>query len=150
MENKEDYKPMIPTKEEAINTTPGMAALKEFIACANRKKQAAADEEDAKKRMKELEPDVLAYLLDNGIQNINVDGHCVYISADIRASFQGTPEALQIARANGLDDAIITTINPQRASAICREFINENEERPAWLDDVFSVFEGFSAKVRKS
>ncbi|MFA5378729.1 MAG: hypothetical protein WC455_23460 [Dehalococcoidia bacterium] len=130
--------------------TPGMAVLKEYVVCANRKKQASEDEEAAKKRMKELEPDVLAYLQDNGIKNINIDGHCIYINPDIRATFQGTPEALKLAKANGLDDAIITTINPQRASSICREFIKEDEDRPAWLDEVFSIYEGFSAKVRKS
>lgn len=127
-----------------------MEQLRRYVSLATKKKDLDAAIKEVKAAIDELEPDVLAYMQANGIQNIKVDDHLIFIRKDIRATFLKTEEAFAIISEQGLDDALVTTINPQKASAICREFINDIDvERPAWLDKAFSILEDYSAAVRK-
>jgi len=127
-----------------------MEQLKKYVLLATQKKKLAKQLENVKEELSNLEPDVLEFMQDNGIQNIKVDDHLVYIRKDVRATFQGTEEAFELIQKYGLDDALKTTIDPQRASSICREYLNDDDvERPEWLDDAFKIYEGFKAAVRK-
>ena len=127
-----------------------MEQLKKYVLLATQKKELAKQLENAKEELSKLEPDVLEYMQENGIQNIKVDDHLVYIRKDVRATFQGTDAAFELIQKYGLTDALTTTINAARASSICREYLNDDDvERPAWLDEAFSIYEGFKAAVRK-
>jgi len=127
-----------------------MEQLKKYVFLATQKKKLDAQLKAVKSEMADIEPDVLEYMQDNGIQNIKIDDHLVYIKKDVRATFLCTDIAFELIEKYGLDDALKTTIDPQRASSICREYLNDDDvERPAWLDEAFSIYEGFKAAVRK-
>ena len=131
-----------------------MEQLKKYVLLATQKKELAKQLENAKEELSKLEPDVLEYMQEKGVESIKlkIDGvkHLLYIKKDVRATFQGTDTAFELIQKYGLDDALKTTINPQRASSICREYLNDDDvERPAWLDEAFSIYEGFKAAVRK-
>lgn len=140
--------------ENGTSTAPvvgGIDQLRRFVALTEKKKAIDAELKDLKDQIGELEPDVLEYMQDNGIQSAKVDGYTVYLRRDIRASFRGTPEAFAAVEANGLQDALTTTINAQRAASIVREFLkNDDEAAPAWLGDAFGIVDQFRAGIRKA
>ena len=127
-----------------------MESIRRYVALYTQKSNLDAELKAVKAEMADMEPKILTYMEENGMQNIKIDDHVVFIRRDVRATFLKTDEAFKILSEQGLEDALTTTINPQKASAICREYINDVDvERPDWLDKAFSVYEGFSVSVRK-
>lgn len=129
----------------------GMTQLREFVKLQEEKKRLDAELKMIKAAIGEMEPSILEYLQEGGIQNINVDKHTVYIARDIHASFLATDEAFKILEEQGMTDALTTTIHPSRASSIVREVVNGlgvDEDKPDWLDEAFSIYDGYKVSVR--
>jgi hypothetical protein len=141
------------SKAAATGTTGAQISMKElrkFVALSEKKKELKAALEENEAAMDELEPKILAYMQENGMQNVNVDSKTVYIRRDIRATFVPTPENRKWLSRHKLSDSLTTTINPQRASAIVREIIDAagiDGKRPKGLETVFKIYEGFKISV---
>lgn len=130
-----------------------VSRLHDYVALTAQKKELENQLKAIKEQIEAVEPDVLGYMQDNGMQSVNVSGYTVYLRRDIRATFTETDEALKVISAMGFDDALKTTIPPARASSIVREQIKDlapDEEVPEWIKTAFNYFDGISPAIRKS
>lgn len=131
----------------------GMEILRRFVGLQVRKKELDAELKQVKAEISDLEPAVLDFLQESGVQNINIDKHTIYIARDIHASFLGTERAVEVLGEQGMDDALKLTVHPSRASSIVREILmglDIDQEPPTWLDDAFSYVNGYKVGVRSS
>ena len=127
--------------------------LHQYVDLTAQKKELENQIKVIKEQIETVEPEVLGYMQDNGMQSVNVKGYTVYLKRDIRASFLKTDAAFEIISAMGFDDALDTTIPPARASSIVREQINDlapDEQVPDWIKEAFSYYDGLSPAIRKS
>ena len=127
--------------------------LHQYVDLTAQKKELENQIKVIKEQIETVEPEVLGYMQDNGMQSVNVKGYTVYLKRDIRASFLETDAAFEVISAMGFDDALKTTIPPARASSIVREQIKDlapDEEVPEWIKTAFNYYDGMSPAIRKS
>lgn len=127
--------------------------LQKFVRLHDKKRKLEEELKEVKAAISEMQPEVLEYLQENGIQNIDIEGNKIYVSRDIHATFLGTEEAVRILEEQGFADALTTTVHPSRASSIVREIANSigvDEPLPEWLEEAFSVYDGYKIAVRRA
>lgn len=87
-----------------------------------------------------------------GVQNMNVNGSCVYRHVDryanAKAEFRG--QLVAWARENDLDDMIV--LQPARFKSWCREQLESENARglPPEIFDMVEIFERASLRIRKA
>jgi hypothetical protein len=92
-----------------------------------------------KSSMAEIEPLVLEYFVDNGVDRITIEGVTLYPKSQIWAS---VPElALDDLRIAGHSDLIEEKVNSSRISALIREMVKEIPDRdidklPEWCKNM--------------
>ena len=114
------------------------------------------DELDAKtKKLKAefdaLEPEVISYLEQEGLDRVTMDGKTVSVRRQLWASVnKENPFALDILRDQGLADFIEEKVNSQRISGFVREFEKNGQDIPTWCNDALNITEKFNVSVVKA
>jgi hypothetical protein len=97
-----------------------------------------------------LEPQVIDYMTQEGLQRITIDDRTVYVNRQLWASVKkANPLALEVLRKNGLEDFIEEKVNSQRISAFVREYEKNGEEIPDWCNEALNIAEKFKVGMRK-
>lgn len=110
--------------------------LREYVALSARKAALKAELDDIQRQLSELEPQLIEAFADEGVQNINVDGHTVYLSAQLWASpVDGDYErACDALIAAGLGEFVGRRFNTNTLSAWIREYVRD--ETGNYPDDI--------------
>lgn len=132
-----------------------------FIALSERKAMLAAELDEVRRALDELEPILIEQFADDGIRHINLNGHTVYVQAQLWASpvdgdYERACDALE---QSGLSEFVGRRFNSQTLSAWVREHVrDERGDYPEQIDEHLPIaFLGsikaekkWSVRVRKS
>jgi hypothetical protein len=125
-----------------------------YLELKNKKALIEAELDDIKTNMEALSVRINDELVDNGIDNIKLDGYTIYPKLQLYASAQLTPENKPLFVEHGLGDMIKETINGNSMSAYVREFMKDSQmtidQLPEWLRDNVSMTEKITIGVRRS
>jgi hypothetical protein len=139
--------------------------LKEFTELNKRKKELDAELKEVKKKMSDLEEQVVNEFEEEGIDSVKVNGMNVYLKQEIQVSVNGDKErANQVLIDLGLGDLVKETANIQSVKAWYRERRREYEEAlfhgdeetaeklalPETFEEAFNVYEKYRAGVRSA
>ena len=80
-------------------------------------------------------------MISDEIQNINRSGYCFYIVNKLYASLKGEvePEAYQVFKSHGYGDLIREYIFPQKVQVLCKQFYEDKDKLPEWLEPYVNV-----------
>ena len=112
----------------------------------NELKSINADIEDADWFLSEL-------MAQSETQNFTHAGTMFCLTTKVRANARAgmRSELFEALRANGAGDMIVETVNANTLSSYVKEQMAENDDQlPAWLEPVVSVFEKTTVGVRKA
>ena len=141
--------------------TLNIERLQTFVALSERKAALTAELDDIRRDLDELEPGLIEQFADDGIRNVNLNGHTVYVQAQLWASpvegdYERACDALVEA---GLAEFVGRRFNSNTLSAWVREHVrDERGDYPEQLDEHLPVaFLGsikaekkWSVRIRKS
>lgn len=101
--------------------------LRTWVALSERKARLKVELDNVQARLKEMEPELINAFADEGIQNVNLDGHTVYLQAQIWASpvdgdYERACDALVAA---GLGEFVGRRFNTNTLSSWVREHVRD-------------------------
>ena len=147
----------------AENRANGLAQFSEFQQLTERKAAIDAELKGIKARLADLEPKLLAFFEDMGMQSVKANGRTFYIHRQLWAGKLADADAHAFAeamRAIGLGDMVKESVNAQTLSSWVREQAAELEPGsspeeivaalPEGLRGLMKVSEVFSVRSRKS
>ena len=135
-----------PKKKESAD----LERMKRLVTINAELKELSEQEKKLKEEREKIEPLILDYFAEEGIEKITVTGMTLFPVKEIWASLtKGNKEGLKILREHGLEDYIYETVNSQSISAFVREFERNEEEIPDWVHKALNVSEKFRVRVRK-
>lgn len=124
--------------------------LKEFSDIENQEDELEAKLKVLKDRKKMLIDPILDNMIDEGIDNIRINGRTIYIKSEIWAKVLDKEKALDVLKEAGMDEYIRTGYNHQSLSAYVREQIKNGEELPEAFKGVIGANETQKVVSRKS
>jgi len=128
-----------------------MELIKKLISIKKRLDELDAETKKLKAEYDALEPEVIAYLEQEGLDRVTMDGRTVYVRRQLWASVnKENPFALDILRENGLGDFIEEKVNSQRISAYIREFEKTGQVIPDWCKEALNITEKFNVSIVKA
>lgn len=106
-----------------------------------------------KKELADLEPDVLDFFSEYGVQSQNIGGFTLYINSKVWVSVK--EEGFDALRANGLESYIEPKVNGNRISAHVREYmalhdIDDIDDLPEWMRESMTISRVTKVGARKS
>lgn len=127
-----------------------LETIKELVRLKKEIKDLEAQAEELKSRFSIIEPAVISFMEQSGMQKITVDSRTVFIKRQLWASLnKEIPDALQIMKDAGAGDFIKETVNTMTMSAYVREQEKEGTI-PEWCNKALSVTEKFNVGIRKA
>ncbi len=128
-----------------------MEKIKRIIELKKQLDELDAQTKKLKAEFDALEPEVISYLEQEGLDRVTMDGRTVFVRRQLWASVKkDNPFALDILRDHGLEDFIEEKVNSQRISGFVREFDKNGEEIPDWCNDALNITEKFNVSVIKA
>lgn len=109
----------------------------------------------AKAKRDLLEPEVVAHMERHGIQNVNVEGRCIYLKREMYASVNADAEgALERLKRYGPTRPLVKeSVNGNSLSSWVRELDQDAEGKPilpSEVDGCITIRDGFRARARKA
>ena len=128
------------------------ALAREFAKLKSERDILEAKLDHVKARMAEIEPVLLTFFADNGMQSIKLDGVMVYVQRQIFASAQdgNKARAVRALRTAGLKELVTTGFNLNSISAVFREWERDGVDPHPSMARAFKVTEKFSIRARKA
>lgn len=128
-----------------------MEKIKQLIEIKKQLDELDAQTKKLKAEFEALEPEVITYLEQEGLDRVTLDGRTVSIRRQLWASVnKENPFALDILRDNGLGDFIEEKVNSQRISSYVREFEKNGQEIPEWCSEALNISEKFNVSIVKA
>lgn len=128
-----------------------MEKIKQLIEIKKQLDELDAQTKKLKAEFDALEPEVITYLEQEGLDRVTLDGRTVSIRRQLWASVnKENPFALDILRDNGLGDFIEEKVNSQRISSYVREFEKNGQEIPEWCSEALNISEKFNVSIVKA
>lgn len=125
-----------------------MEKVKRIIEIKKQLDELDAQTKKLKAEFDALEPEVITYLEQEGLDRVTLDGRTVSIRRQLWASVnKENPFALDILRDNGLEDFIEEKVNSQRISSYVREFEKNGQEIPEWCKEALNLTEKFNVSI---
>jgi hypothetical protein len=107
-----------------------ISQLKEFVCLENRKKELDAELKQTKQKLDDLEQILVPQFVDDGVQNMTVDGRTVSLAQDIYASpLIDREDVVNALRKSELGQYIAENYNANSLTAFVREVAREVEAR---------------------
>ncbi len=107
-----------------------MQQLREFVSLENRKKDMDADLKSLKQRLDDLEQALVPQFVEDGVQNMTVDGRTVSLSQDVYASpATGRADVVDALKQSELGQYVAENYNANSLTAFVREVTREVESR---------------------
>jgi hypothetical protein len=133
--------------ETAIDAT---ALAREFAGLKHRRDKLEAELDSVKARMGQIEPTLLTFFADHGMQSIKLDGVTVYVHRRIFASATdgNKSRAVRALRTAGLKELVQTGYNTNSISAIFREWERDGIEPHPSMRRAFTIVEKFTIQAR--
>ena len=128
-----------------------MEIAKEYLACANQKKDLEGQINTLKARMGFLEPQLTDYFALQGLQNLRLDGGQLVLTKDVVSNFiadDDHEEAFAAFREAGLGYLVKEGINAQSLKGYVREVEKNDEEIPEGIRPFIHVYEMYRLRVR--
>lgn len=128
--------------------------FRQYLALKDRRATLESEVEEIKDKMLMLTDQIMNELIDNGVDNIKVDGRTIYPKKQLYASASRLTDQLKTElEREGATDLIEEKINGNRLSAFIREYmrekgINELSGLPGWMQTDVSITEKVSLGVR--
>ena len=137
------------------------ARLRTYVELNTRKKNLRADLDAVQGDLDALMPEILEDFADSGISNININGHTIYLTAQLWASPQdGDYErACDALEAAGLGEFVGRRFNSNTLSAWVREYVRDEsgdypeepeEALPVALQGALAVSKKWDVRVVKA
>jgi len=125
------------------------AVIREFQRLKALEAELRADLNEVEAARKELEEQVTTQLIEEGVQNINIDGQTVYLRRDVYPSYPAGKEAAiaLLAADPAHQDIVQQTINHQTVCALLREL---DGNYPAEWQGIIEVADVYRVGLRKS
>ena len=140
-------------KQTQAVVTPEQA-LKRFVALQAELRELEAKVKAVKEELANLEPAVLTYFENMGIQRLTVDGYTVYVRRQLWASKRpevSWEEACDAMLVYGLDEYVGPRFNAQQVSAWVREREQDGlPPVPPELEHVLTVTEKYTVQCQKA
>lgn len=128
-----------------------MEKVKRIIEIKKQLDELDAQTKKLKAEFDALEPEVITYLEQEGLDRVTLDGRTVSIRRQLWASVnKENPFALDILRDNGLEGFIEEKVNSQRISGYIREFEKNGQEIPEWCKEALNLTEKFNVSIVKA
>lgn len=128
-----------------------MEKIKRIIEIKKQLDELDAQSKKLKAEYEALEPEVIQYLEQEGLDKVTMDGRTVFVRRQLWASVnKENPFALDILREQGLGDFIEEKVNSQRISSYVREFEKNGQEIPAWCREALTLTEKFNVSIVKA
>lgn len=128
--------------------------FRQYLALKDRRAALESEVEEIKDKMLMLTDQIMNELVDNGVDNIKVDGRTIYPKKQLYASASRLTDQLKAElEREGATDLIEEKINANRLSAFIREYMRENginelSGLPGWMKTDVSITEKVSLGVR--
>jgi hypothetical protein len=127
--------------------------VREYTKLRDRQRELGAAHDEVKAAADLLEQELLDEFAQQGVDNIRVDGHTVYLHRQTWASpstGHDSTDVVAALKAAGLDHMVAERYNSNTLSAYVRELVREDAELPASLQAVVQTTDKFSLRVRRA
>ena len=124
--------------------------LKRYITVTEEKKAMELKAKQLGADLEKLEQVLIEDFAASGVQNMNLDGHTVYMHRQLWASAPDAEQAIAVFTELGLEDLVQTSVPSQRLSAWVREQDKEGKEISEPIQRVIKITEEQSLRVKKS
>lgn len=124
--------------------------LKELKELRKRKRNCESELRDIEHNINRIHDSVLEDMINEGIQNINIDGETLYISSRIWAKYENREEACKALKAANMGDIVKEGFNYITLSALLSEYSRAGQDLPKEFEGIIEIKEVFSVLSRKT
>ena len=127
------------------------AKVARFAELSQRNKALKAEIEANSAEMENIEPFILDYFIEAGMQRVTMRGQTVYLHRQLwaKAKDNNMERACAVLESLGLGQYVKTRFDHMQVSAYVREMTRDEQELPEGFSEAFEIHEKISVRVTK-